>query len=169
MAKSSAIPVFFICFLVSCFQTKAQQKPDSLSTQPPVFKYRKAIITWPLSGFVYEKSGVFYGKYRLSHSTLYKIARLEPDPLKKQNLMVKLDKARKLSNRTAAILFPSILSMNVGFEFLIIGSATIGENSKLMAGGVIFTSTGITGMIISGRITSKRKKADRELVGLLNN
>lgn len=150
-------------------QTEKKLKTDSLNFQTPTYKYKRIFIKWPLSGFVYKKSGIYYENYNLSFNTLTEISQLEPKAIKKENLLQTIHDAKRYHKNHTLLLLPSIFLTSAGICTLLVAAATTQDNKNPLIVGSILTSAGIVGIVISGRIHTKSKKANRELVDVLNN
>jgi hypothetical protein len=165
--------VFLAFILIFSFLTIFSQdkkiNTDSLKTLNPTFQYKKLTINWPLTGFKYKNSAIWYDDYILSYNTLREIAQLEPNSIKKQVLIKTLSKAKSQGRTHAAIVLPSIFLTSYGLISFLAAGMTLEDKTNLLRAGTVLTSAGIVGLVISGRIHSKKNKTNRLLVDLLNN
>jgi hypothetical protein len=161
---------FILMFsFLTIFSQDKKLASDSLITLNPTFQYKKLTIHWPLTGFKYKKSGIWYDDYNLSHNTLREIAQLEPNPVKKQELLITLSKAKRQGRTYTAIVLPSIFLTSYGLLSMLVAGMSLEERTNLLRDATILTSAGIVGLVISGRVHSKKNKTNRLLVDLLNN
>lgn len=164
----------FLAFILNLgfltiFSQEKKTVTDSLKTLNTSFQYKKLTIYWPLAGFEYKNSGIWYNDYNLSYKTLGKIAQLEPNSIKKQELLKALSKAKSQSRTYTAIVLPSIFLTSYGLISMLVAGMSLEERTNLLRDATVLTSAGIIGVVISGRIHSKKNKTNRLLVDLLNN
>jgi hypothetical protein len=155
------LPIHLIC---QVDQTPVNDSANKL----PVYQLNKDVyINWPLHGFVYKRQGIFYQKVNLNYRILSKITALEPDSIKKQNLILNIKKAIKIEKKWGRIILPSVLLFSLGTGLLMKG---VGDDEpNTLKSGVILMAAGTTGFFFAGIFNKKKKKANRVIVEILNN